>query len=927
VVQTNGILLSPSQQEIVDFRGGHLQVIACAGSGKTESISRRVASLIADDILPESIVAFTFTEKAATELKDRIYRRVGEIKGDEFLGRIGPMYVGTIHGYCFRLLQDNVPQYGNYDVLDEHRHAALISRRRHEIGIDKLEHRHWKSIELFLKSADVIENESIHISDLEGEEIGECYSKYCYMLDRFRFLTFGMIISKAVNVLQSNPEVYAKIHGRLRHLIVDEYQDINPAQEKLIALLSCDPVELCVVGDDDQAIYQWRGSDVGNIIKFSERYGIAKVIKLESNRRSRPAIVECANEFAQTISNRLDKAMKPIRSDASPSLFVWTAEDPSSEADIIADHMIKLHKDGWKYRDMSALFRSVRTSAPIFVNALDERNIPYNCGGRTGLFAHPEINCFGELFAWMAEFSWRDERFGPSRNPDLNRLVEGLSAFFEVPLKGRKHLVKYFKDWKSFHTKSNRRVSLVGDFYQHLDTLGLSQIDPDSPKGSARIGAFARFSKVLADYENVTLRSRWKIMPDGTSVYRSGKDRGKPFWTGLANYLVHYAKDSYEDFEGEEIHDLDAVSILTVHQAKGLEWPIVFLPSLSNRRFPSSMSGKRQKWPFPEGVFPDEKRIRYEGTDGDERRLFYVALSRAREIIYASSFRRLKRKVLPSPYLHEIADSLDIEPIPIADKLPLLPKNEDQNNGELFPLELGFSDLADYEGCGYGYRLSRVFGFERELVTELGYGRAIHHILRHVAENSYKDGHLPTAKELEMLLDKELYVPFANEATFRNMRRNVRNLVDRYIADWSDDLERIWETERPFEIHMQEGILSGRADVILDHEEGRADHLAIVDYKTATDEYRDERYALQLTIYALAGRQEGLHINACYLHELKNSNRKSVDVSQEKTLNALNWASLKVKEIRSGVYDPIASKEKCDRCDFNRVCKHCRTEF
>ena len=143
MVQTNGILLSPSQQEIVDFRGGHLQVIACAGSGKTESISRRVASLIADDILPESIVAFTFTEKAATELKDRIYRRVGEIKGDEFLGRIGPMYVGTIHGYCFRLLQDNVPQYGNYDVLDEHRHAALISRRRHEIGIDKLEHRHW----------------------------------------------------------------------------------------------------------------------------------------------------------------------------------------------------------------------------------------------------------------------------------------------------------------------------------------------------------------------------------------------------------------------------------------------------------------------------------------------------------------------------------------------------------------------------------------------------------------------------------------------------------------------------------------------------------------------------------------------------------------------------------------------------------------
>ena len=149
--------LSTSQQAVVDHRGSPLQVIACAGSGKTESISRRVASLIVEGNPPESIVAFTFTEKAAAELKERIYKRVEEAKGTDFLGRLGPMFVGTVHAYCFRILQDHVPKYGNYDVLDEHRHSALISRWRYELDLAKLHQKVWKSIEIFLRAADVIE--------------------------------------------------------------------------------------------------------------------------------------------------------------------------------------------------------------------------------------------------------------------------------------------------------------------------------------------------------------------------------------------------------------------------------------------------------------------------------------------------------------------------------------------------------------------------------------------------------------------------------------------------------------------------------------------------------------------------------------------------------------------------------------------------
>ena len=364
------------------------------------------------------------------------------------------------------------------------------------------------------------------------------------------------------------------------------------------------------------------------------------------------------------------------------------------------------------------------------------------------------------------------------------------------------------------------------------------------------MGAFARFSRVLADYEHVTLRSRWVIDDTGKRIFRSGTDRGKSFWTGLANYLVHYAKEAYEGFEGEEVHDLDAVSILTVHQAKGLEWPILFAPALSNRRFPSSMAGREQEWALADKVFPPEKRARYEGGDADERRLFYVALTRARDVVYASSFQRITRSVGCSPYLTEVAETVGLKEVPELTDLPLPAKPDGFCGGDILPLELGYSDLADYEDCGYSYRISRVLGFERELASELGYGRAVHHVLRHVAEHARNSGAAPTAEEIESMLDRELYVPFANEATFANMQRNVRFLIDRYVRDWSEDLKRVWATERPFEVHLGlgQGILAGRADVILDREDGREDNLAIVDYKAAADTERDERYATQLVM-------------------------------------------------------------------------------
>ncbi|MBO0732396.1 MAG: UvrD-helicase domain-containing protein, partial [Acidimicrobiaceae bacterium] len=249
----------------VRHRGSHMQIIACAGSGKTEVVAQRVADLLADGADARSIIAFTFTERAAEELKARISARVEQRLGIASLDKLGAAFVGTIHAYCFRFLQQYVPAYETYDVLDERRLTAFLCRVERQLGLRSLTGRQFSSIKSFLANLDVVENELLALESLD-DPFGGMVLRFYELLDQFRLLTYGQLIARAVEEL-SRPGVRRAVQGTLRYLIVDEYQDVNPAQEKLISLLADGgQTELCVVGDDDQAIYQWRGSDVQNIV-------------------------------------------------------------------------------------------------------------------------------------------------------------------------------------------------------------------------------------------------------------------------------------------------------------------------------------------------------------------------------------------------------------------------------------------------------------------------------------------------------------------------------------------------------------------------------------------------------------------------------------------------------------------------------------
>ena len=912
------VALSPEQEHVVSYRGGHLQVIACAGSGKTEAISRRIAALVGESVAPDSIVAFTFTERAAEELKARIVLRVAEQLGEETKGRLSSMFVGTIHGYCLRLLQSYVPKYGDYDVLDPNQHAALLSREHKRLNLASLGiGGHWQPIRDFMETVDVISNELIQPEQLDGSPLGTVYREYLATLDRFHFLTFGRIIHLAVDSLFSSPKILANVRNGLTHLVVDEFQDINPAQDALIRLLGADPVHVCVVGDDDQSIYQWRGSDISSIQGFQRRFAGATSVTLATNRRSRKQIVECAATFATLITPRLSKQMLPNREPAEHAVTVWSAETPEDEAATIAATIERLHGEGLAYRDIAVLFRSVRTSAPLLIDALRDRNIPYTCGGRTGLFLQPEIAFFGRIYVWLVDGEWRDPGYGQqSVAVTIDDLVATCQSVFNPP-QSETTIRRLLEDWKRVVKAESKSADLITDFYEVLRSLGVHSWSIDDPQQAARLGALARFSSILADFEHVTRRGRW-VEADGNRVFTGGQDRGIYYYQRLANFVQHFARDAYEEFEGEEGPELDAVDIVTVHAAKGLEWPVVFIPALQNRRFPSSMSGRAKDWIIPIEVLPQATRFRYEGSDSEERRLFYVGMTRARNAIYLSCFERQKVKSPPSRFLTDLVGNN----IPHMDVLPLPSIDRAAQKDARSSLTVSFSSLAAFEDCGHQFRLSESFGFQRQIVSQLGYGKAIHHVLRRIADDAKATGRIPSIDEALKLVESELYLPFANRTNAEVMTKAAARLIEKYLVSFRDDLKRVWATERSFELHLPDAIVAGRSDVILSHHNGAPDSLAIVDYKTFNDSQRDTVFELQLQVYAAAGRAEGIGVDAALLHHLVDGRRTPVDISPEATVRVLSRVNGLVEDLRLRQFVPKPETKKCKDCDFKRICPH-----
>ncbi|WP_062460830.1 ATP-dependent helicase [Demequina soli] len=902
-------VLEGDAKAAVEHRGSHIQIVAAAGSGKTEVVSQRVAALLVDGERPEAIVAFTFTEKAASELKERIRERVTALKGPEASDELGRLFVGTIHAYCFRMLQQYVPRFETFTPLDQNQLTNLLYREAYGLGIKALnpDKGLFANIETFARGIDVLENELVGLDELPADAFTETAREYYDMLDRYQVMSFGTQIVHAVRALE-DPKIHEAVAADLRHLIVDEYQDVNPAQERLISLLAKPhgSADVVVVGDDDQAIYQWRGSAVENILTFQARYPGVERFELLQNRRSRPGVVDLANRFAHSIPGRFDKEMSAAREADGPSVAI--ARDTgteSDEADAIAQQIATFYAQGLPYRDIAILVRG-KAAYPALLAALENHRIPVQPGGRTGLFAQPEAAALGKAYAWLASIEWKVGKWGQREDVSLEDVVDALAESFDLAAPTRAVLTDHLTTWQGRALASEFNESLVRDYYALIALLGVRDWDLTDAYTRNRIGTVARFTQVLADYEGVSWRARRDPKNPGEQV--GGQSGGEWFYKNFAILLANYASGSYDAFEGMDA-SVDGVSLGTIHGSKGLEWPVVFLPSLVKGRFPSSRMGAAQEWPSVlEGRFD---AARYEGVDADERRLFYVAVTRSRDALLLSAHSRQKNghRKGPSPYFEE-AEGLLASPGTPTTVVAKPPKSE----GEL---ALTFSELAAYESCPRGYLLKNELGFMPPIQQELGYGNAVHHTMRVVAEATMATGTVPTLVEVDQLIDSEFYLPYANKPAHKEMREAARRLVHRYVTEHSDDLAKTWATERPFELYLDGVVVAGRADVIYDD----AGSLAIVDYKTSVGGGIEP---LQLQVYADAGRREGLDVSAAYIHDLGTARRHTVDVGMPAIGVAESQVIATVGRLREGDYDPRPEVAKCRTCDVKTICKAAR---
>lgn len=907
-------LLGGEAADAVAHRGGHVQIIAAAGAGKTEVVSQRVVSLLEEGESAESIVAFTFTEKAAAELKERIRQRAVAKLGAQANDHLGQLYVGTIHGYCFRLLQTFVPRYETYTPLDSNQLTNLLYREQNRLRLKPLDSNQklFKAINAFRESLDVVENELIPVEDLPGGDFKDVATRYYEMLERYRFMSFGTQIVEAVRALE-DPEVHAAATAGLRHLIVDEYQDVNPAQERLVELLSkpLGLADLVVVGDDDQSIYQWRGSNVQNIVTFKERYEKSGVqvtqYELLVNRRSRPEIVEVANGFAESIEGRLPKEMLEHRPDVGPAVTISIGHtDEQTEAESVADLIERLHEDQkLPYREIAILVRG-RAAYPRILDALEDWGIPVQPGGRSGLFEQREAAVFGATFAWLSEVDWAPGRYIQREKIDLDALLDEYREVFGLNDTDVEVVRAYLNDWqdKTRLDPPDWDVSLVDEFYALAALLRISEWDLADPKQRNRLGTIARFTAVIADYESVTRRSRQD--PANLTEQVGGAPGDQWFYRNFGLLLVNYANGAYDDFDGEEDLLGDGVTLGTIHGAKGLEWPVVFLPSLTDGRFPLSRAGQQRDWLLPRTMFSAE---RYEGGDAEERRLFYVGLTRARDWIALSSHAKVNTQSRrASPYIEEVEEFVDATHFPTG---------AERRGIEIPDLAITYSELATYLECPRSYLLRNELGFMPPAKAELGYGNAVHHVMRVISETTRATGELPTPRQINDLLTSDFFLPFANKAGHRQMRENARRLVFKYVNEHQDDLLRTWAVERPFELYLDGVVVSGRADVIYDEQDGEVENLAIVDYKTSTGGDIDP---LQLQVYADAGRREGLTVGAAFVHDMATTTRHTVEVDDEAIAAAEETVTSAAAALKERDFTPKPEASKCAMCDVRSIC-------
>ncbi len=925
--------LTKDQYDAVVDESRHILCLACAGSGKSRTLAYKIAYLISQGSAPESIIAFTFTEKAAESIKRRVAEALHKFGLSE--NNIGAMFIGTLDSFCQKLLGDINARYRQYDILDQNRLILYVMSRLKKLGLTTGTG-YFARIKELTDAWQTLNNENISLDSVEKYDIDlyEKLKKLSISLDADGYMDFSFAINLAVRELKKITHKEDSYVEKFKYLFVDEYQDINPIQEEFIKTLSEYMDMLFVVGDDDQSIYGWRGANVQNILTFKDRYDNVSVHRLLVNFRSTKAIVETANNFIQStipverlpksITYHADGNIQDLRKlwfDNREDEAKWVANRIKS---LIGTTYIEYNSDGSEksrrgltYSDFAVLIRGIHSRNSEnrdvqFVNAMRDLDIPVKTTGEGGIFDRPYSQCILEIMELLRDGNQLD------RNVAEKCFNDSVLPIFPSADKN-----KYFhvlQEWYNniyMPTSSARRKVYPQNFlHQLLDALMLRDLTDETA-----LRDLGLFSDIIKDIEQtyVSIDSEWR--------YRE-----------MLNFLQNIAQD-YELESLDYISKTDAVNVSTIHKVKGLEFPVVFVVDVVAQRFPGKNSS--YKGALPNVLMRQAiERGAYGNRIDDEVRLFYTAITRAERLLYLSGSAvqpGLKRAKKPSIFMASLNHSdmrEDIELDSLADKM------EPQTRFDDNELPTDFSSVKSYLTCPYMYKLQSIYGYNAAVPELFGFGQTTHTILERLHQK-FRD-RIPSETEVADMVESTFMLkhvfpsndPINRPGSYERAKTLVHEIMNLYVKTYSSDFCRLRQDEARFELSVEDALITGSIDLLLKEDEKRDIQSAeVIDFKSMEipDEIEQQDWremSVQVQLYSKAAREViGQNAETGFVHTLKNNKRIEVPVDEISIKNAVKSIEWAVKGILRQDFPMRACESNCRHCDFKAMCKQKREPF
>lgn len=691
--------LNDKQREAVSAEEKHMLVLAGAGSGKTRVLVHRIAWLIqVMNYSPMSVLAVTFTNKAAAEMRGRVEQLVGH--------DIRRMWIGTFHGLAHRLLRAHYQDAGlpqNFQILDSDDQLRLVKRTIKALNLDE---KMWpaRQAQWYINGKKDEGLRPKHIeawdqSDKIHKQIYEAYQEAC---DRSGLVDFAELLLRAHELLRDNRFVREHYQRRFRHILVDEFQDTNSIQYAWVRLLAGGENHVTIVGDDDQSIYGWRGAQVENLQSFLKDFPGAETIRLEQNYRSTATILSAANKVIDNNSDRLGKELWTAGKDGEP-ITLYAAFNEQEEARYIVSQVKQWHEQGGQLSEVAVLYRN-NAQSRVLEEALLYANLPYRIYGGLRFFDRQEIK---DALGYLRMVSNRSDDAAFERvvnTPSRGIGERTLGLIRETARTYQLSMWQASQKMVDEQLLSGRARNAVAAFIELINALEDHCTDKPLSEQTDRVLQASGLMAMYQAEQSEKAETRVENLKELVSATETFVPEGEEGMTPLAEFLSHAALEAGE--EQADVHQ-DAVQMMTLHSAKGLEFPLVFMTGME------------------EGTFPSQQSTAEPGRLEEERRLCYVGMTRAKEklvLTYAESrrlygqenFHRRSRFIaeLPSETLDEVRVRSYVEPpstrrsrFDAAVSHETFTESGYQLGQRVFHQSFGEGTVLNYEGAGAQSRI------------------------------------------------------------------------------------------------------------------------------------------------------------------------------------------------------------------------------